>query len=118
MITAPHERSLKRLLKSLYLHRGRVRPISLPVHNFFRESFEALNLSSSITSARSDAPAKPPGFGTPLLPSWCMEKKDFTKRYARRTRSTPAEAADQIDGVVNDLLRRLRAGQPEIGRAH
>jgi nucleoid DNA-binding protein len=41
-----------------------------------------------------------------------MEKKDFTKRYARRTRSTPAEAADQIDGVVNDLLRRLRAGQP------
>ena len=41
-----------------------------------------------------------------------MEKKDFTKRYAQRTRSTPAEAADQIDHVVNDLLRRLRAGQP------
>jgi len=41
-----------------------------------------------------------------------MEKKDFTKRYAQRTQSTPAEAADQIDAVVNDLLRRLRAGQP------
>lgn len=41
-----------------------------------------------------------------------MEKKEFTKQYAQRTRSTPAEAADQIDGVVNDLLRRLRAGQP------
>ena len=41
-----------------------------------------------------------------------MEKYDFTKRYARRTRSTPAEAADRIDDVVNDLLRRLRAGQP------
>jgi len=41
-----------------------------------------------------------------------MDKKDFTKRYAQRTRSTPAEAADQIDSVVNDLIRRLRAGQP------
>lgn len=40
-----------------------------------------------------------------------MEKKDFTKRYARRTGSTPAEAADQIDRVVNDLLLRLRAGE-------
>jgi nucleoid DNA-binding protein len=41
-----------------------------------------------------------------------MEKKDFNKRYAQRTQSTPAEAADQIDAVINDLLRRLRAGQP------
>ena len=41
-----------------------------------------------------------------------MDKKDFTKQYAKRTRSTPAEAADQIDGVVNDLLHRLRAGEP------
>jgi nucleoid DNA-binding protein len=41
-----------------------------------------------------------------------MDKKDFTKQYAKRTGSTPVEAADQIDSVVNDLLRRLRAGQP------
>jgi hypothetical protein len=41
-----------------------------------------------------------------------MEKKDFTKRFAQRMRSTPAEAADQIDDAANDLLRRLRAGQP------
>lgn len=41
-----------------------------------------------------------------------MEKMDFTKRYAKRIRSTPAEAADQIDRVVNDLLTRLRSGQP------
>jgi len=41
-----------------------------------------------------------------------MEKKDFTKRYAQQTHSTAAEAADQIDRVVDDLLRRLRAGQP------
>jgi len=41
-----------------------------------------------------------------------MEKKDFNKRYAQRTQSTPAEAADQIDEVVNGILRRLRAGEP------
>ena len=41
-----------------------------------------------------------------------MDQKDFTKRYARHMRSTSAEAADRIDGVVNDLLRRLRAGKP------
>ena len=40
-----------------------------------------------------------------------MEKKDFTKRFAQKTRSTQAVAADQIDRVVNDLLRRLRAGK-------
>jgi nucleoid DNA-binding protein len=40
-----------------------------------------------------------------------MEKKDFTKKFAQRTRSTSAEAADQVDRVVNDLLRRLRAGK-------
>ena len=40
-----------------------------------------------------------------------MKQKDFTKRYAERTRLSPAEAADQVDRVVNDLLRRLRTGQ-------
>jgi nucleoid DNA-binding protein len=40
-----------------------------------------------------------------------MEKNDFTKRFAQRTRSTRAVAADQVDRVVNDLLRRLRAGK-------
>jgi nucleoid DNA-binding protein len=40
-----------------------------------------------------------------------MEKIDFTKKFAQRTRSTSAVAADQVDRVVNDLLRRLRAGK-------
>ena len=51
-----------------------------------------------------------------------MEKKAFTKRFAQRTRSTPAEAADQVDDVINDLLRRLRAGEsaslPGLGTLH
>jgi len=41
-----------------------------------------------------------------------MDKKDFTRKFAKRTRSTHASAADQVDGVINDLLRRLRAGKP------
>jgi nucleoid DNA-binding protein len=41
-----------------------------------------------------------------------MQKRDFTKRYAQHIQSTSAEAADQVDRVVHDLLRRLRAGQP------
>ena len=40
-----------------------------------------------------------------------MEKNDFTRIFAQRTRSTRAVAADQVDRVVNDLLRRLRAGK-------
>jgi nucleoid DNA-binding protein len=40
-----------------------------------------------------------------------MEKNDFTKKFAQRTRSTRAAAADRVDRVVNNLLRRLRAGK-------
>jgi nucleoid DNA-binding protein len=40
-----------------------------------------------------------------------MEKNEFTKKFAERTGSTSAEAADRVDRVVNDLLRRLRAGK-------
>ncbi len=43
-----------------------------------------------------------------------MGKKDFTKEFAKQTRSTPAEAADQVDRIVNGLLRRLRAGKPAL----
>jgi len=41
-----------------------------------------------------------------------MKQKEFTKRYAERMHLSSAEAADQIDRVVSDLLRRLRTGQP------
>jgi nucleoid DNA-binding protein len=40
-----------------------------------------------------------------------MEKKDFTKRFAQHIHATSAVAADELDSVVNDVLRRLRAGQ-------
>lgn len=43
-----------------------------------------------------------------------MDQKDFTKRYAQRTRSSSADAADKIDNIVNGLLRRLRAGKPAV----
>ena len=43
-----------------------------------------------------------------------MDQKDFTKRYARRTRSSSVDAADKIDHIVNGLLRRLRAGKPAV----
>lgn len=39
-----------------------------------------------------------------------MGKKEFTKRYARLNGSTSAQAADQIDRVIDDVLHRLRAG--------
>jgi nucleoid DNA-binding protein len=39
-----------------------------------------------------------------------MGKKEFTKRYARQNGSTSAQAADQIDRVIDDLLHRLRSG--------
>ena len=41
-----------------------------------------------------------------------MEKNEFTRKLAERMGSTHAAAADQLDTVVHELLRRLRAGKP------
>ena len=41
-----------------------------------------------------------------------MKNKEFAKLFARRVNLPPAEAADHLDRVVNEVLRRLRAGQP------
>ena len=40
-----------------------------------------------------------------------MEKNDLAQRLARRRKITKAKAADQVDGVVHDILRKLRSGQ-------
>ena len=39
-----------------------------------------------------------------------MKKHALTQKLARRAQLPAAQAADALDGIVNDLLRRLRAG--------
>lgn len=41
-----------------------------------------------------------------------MRKSDLTHRIARQTHVTPAEAADQLDRVIHDILVNLRKGEP------
>ena len=49
-----------------------------------------------------------------------MKKPDIAKRMARRTGVSQAEAADQLDGVVCQILSDLRAGKdaalPGLGK--
>ena len=40
-----------------------------------------------------------------------MKKPDIAKRLARQSGVTHAEAADQLDHVVNTILSKLRKGQ-------
>jgi nucleoid DNA-binding protein len=40
-----------------------------------------------------------------------MKKSDLAKKLARRSQSTTAVAADQIDRAVHEILRRLRKGE-------
>ena len=40
-----------------------------------------------------------------------MKRNDLTKRIADQTRTSPAEAADGLDRVVHDLIRKLRRGR-------
>ena len=43
-----------------------------------------------------------------------MKKHDFAQKLARRSHVEPARAADAIDTIVNDLIRRLRKGESAI----
>jgi nucleoid DNA-binding protein len=40
-----------------------------------------------------------------------MKKADLARRLAKRSGVSPAEAADQLDRVVNGILTHLRNGQ-------
>ncbi|MCP5110915.1 MAG: hypothetical protein GY953_08785 [bacterium] len=40
-----------------------------------------------------------------------MRKDDLAKRLARRRHISTAKAADQLDTVVHDILRKLRSGK-------
>ncbi len=43
-----------------------------------------------------------------------MRKSDLAERLARRNRISKARAADQLDTVVHDILRRLRSGKSAL----
>ncbi len=40
-----------------------------------------------------------------------MRKEHLARRLAKESRISPGAAADHVDRVVNDLLRRVRKGQ-------
>jgi nucleoid DNA-binding protein len=40
-----------------------------------------------------------------------MDKTELAKRLAKRSGVSPAEAADQLDQVVNGILAQLRRGE-------
>jgi hypothetical protein len=40
-----------------------------------------------------------------------MKKEQLARRLARESGITPAAAADQLDLILNDILRRVRRGQ-------
>jgi nucleoid DNA-binding protein len=40
-----------------------------------------------------------------------MNKEQIARRLAKESRITPAAAADQLDRVVHDILKRVRNGQ-------
>ncbi len=41
-----------------------------------------------------------------------MNKRELARQLARNTGVTRGEAADQIDRLVNDVLKQLRTGRP------
>ena len=41
-----------------------------------------------------------------------MKNEDLDKALARRTRKSRAKARDEIDDLVQEILRKLRAGEP------
>jgi nucleoid DNA-binding protein len=41
-----------------------------------------------------------------------MKRNDLVRTVARKTRQTKAQAQDEIDALVNKILRSLREGKP------
>ena len=41
-----------------------------------------------------------------------MNKSDLAKRLSRQTRLSKAEAADEVDRVIHEIVVNLRKGQP------
>ncbi len=47
-----------------------------------------------------------------MLLSGRMKKAELANHEARRQRVAPGDAADQMDRVVNRIIRALRSGRP------
>ena len=47
-----------------------------------------------------------------MLGSGRMKKAELANQEARRQRVAPGNAADQMDRVVNQIIRALRSGRP------
>jgi nucleoid DNA-binding protein len=51
-----------------------------------------------------------------------MKKPEIARKIARRAGLSPAEAADRLDHIVNDIVDKLRHGKeakiPGLGRFH
>jgi len=43
-----------------------------------------------------------------------MKKEQLAQRLAKEARITPAAAADQVDRILNDILKRVRKGQSAL----
>jgi len=41
-----------------------------------------------------------------------MRKPEIAKRMARQARSTVGEAADRLDRVVSEMVRKVKRGEP------
>lgn len=48
----------------------------------------------------------------PMVGSGRMKKAELANHEARRQRVAPGNAADQMDLVVNKIIRALRSGRP------
>jgi len=40
-----------------------------------------------------------------------MKRDELTRQIAEQTRTSPAEAADRLDRVVHDLIRKIKKGK-------
>ena len=65
--------------------------------------------------------AERPGYVTPdCYDRGAMKKPQIAKRLAKRAGVSRAEAADQLDRVINDIVTQLRSGQaaplPGLGK--
>jgi hypothetical protein len=91
------------LLKSIHLTRFRVTLVDATPSR--RQTYEIKRESTSGGLRRRGS-----GENLPARLK-AMKKADLARRLAKRSGVSPAEAADQLDRVVNEIITNLRKGQ-------